>query len=149
MSTTKRISDGCQKRFLAGNMILNEATDDDVVQILDVSLSSVERWRKKVNESGLDGLVRKNGSGRPCRLSEPQKQTLKQLLQKGPRSCGYNKDRWTTKIVADLIFRQFQIRYHFNHVGKILRRLNFRPVMPIRKSKKHDPAKVKHWIRYV
>jgi len=130
-------------------MILNGATNDDIIDALEVSLSSVKRWRKKVDKQGLEGLVRKPGSGRRCRLAPIQKRKLKNLLRKGARACGYNRDRWTTKIVANLIFRQFQIRYHFNHVGKLLRKLNFRPVMPIRRSKKHDPAKVEHWIRSV
>ena len=146
---TKRISNGCQKRLLAGNMILNGATNDDIIDALDVSLSSLKRWRKEINKHGLDGLIRKSGSGRRCRLAPIQKRKLRILLRKGARSCGYNRDRWPTKIVADLILRRFQIRYHFNHVGKLLRKLNFRPIMPTRKPKKHDPAKVEHWIRYV
>jgi putative transposase len=148
-TTAKQLSNGCQTRHLAGNMIFNGATNDEIIDALNASLSSIKRWRKIIDVRGLQGLVRKPGSGRPCRLDVTQKRKLKQLLRKGARECGYNRDRWTTKIVANLIFREFQIRYHFNHVGKILRKLNFRPVKPTRKSKKHDPAKVKHWARYV
>jgi len=49
------------------------------------------------------------------------------LLLKGPKALGYQTPRWTCLRVADLIQREFGVRYHAGHVWKILDALGWNP----------------------
>jgi transposase len=53
-------------------------------------------------------------------LSPPQKRRLVRLLAKGPLAHGCATDIWTCDRVRRLIWREFRVRYHRDHVGRLL-----------------------------
>ena len=93
------------KRLRAGELILSGYDNDEIADIVEVSVSAVRKWRKKLKDNGDDISVlhRKTGSGKPSTLSEEQKQQLKAIILGGAIKAGYSTDRWTSKIVADCI----------------------------------------------
>ena len=82
--------------------------------------SSVLRWRNAWQAGGLAALTAKPAAGRPTRLTAKQKMRLVQLLRQGPLAHGYRTALWTTQRIAALIERRLGVRYHRNHVGKLL-----------------------------
>jgi transposase len=126
-------------------LILRGFDNAEIMEILEVSLSSVQRWRKKVESKGLAALARKPGSGSEAELSPEQFDELKTILDKGAIASGYPTDRWTSRIVADLIRKKWNVDYSRSTVRKILNDLGYSYQKPSVKRTKHSPQVVDHW----
>src|SRR5665811_634719 len=77
------------RRMQAGELILKGFDNDEIIEALDVSLSSVKRWRAKLKTTDdLQTLVRKRGTGRATFLSEEQSVNTGRKVQRLPvRKC--------------------------------------------------------------
>ena len=112
------------------------------------SIASVWRWRQSVAEGGLAALAAKPVPGRPRKLQKDECQKLLDLLLKGAMAYGYPNELWTLKRIARVILREFSVRYHPNHVWRVLRRLRWSCQVPERRPLQRDEQAVKHWRRY-
>lgn len=83
------------------------------------------------------------------RLSEKQRQLLEKLLVAGPERIGYETPLWTCPRVADLIEREFQVRYHEGHVWKILVSLGWSPQRPEGRARERNEEQVRQWKKKV
>lgn len=137
-----------QRRRIAGRLLLQGHKLQEVAEAVDVSLSSVKRWKRAVREGGLDALAAKPHPGRAAALSERQRQRLVRILLKGPLKAGYRTDLWTCARVAGVIEKQFGVRYHPSHVWKILVRLGFTCQKPEQPRREQDEEAVRHWRRW-
>ena len=115
------------------------------MEILEVSLSSVQRWRKKVEQGGLAALTRKSGTGHPSELSPEQLDELKNIIPQGAVTAGYPTDRWTSRIVADLIRKKWKTTYSCSNVRRILCRLGLSYQKPTVRSTQYSQEIVEHW----
>ena len=104
------------RRLLAGRLLLEGRDVGEVAEIIAVSESSVRRWRRTVQEGGLEALKAKPHPGRTPRLNAKQKQRLVKILLAGPCKAGYRTDLWTCPRVAEMIAKKFQVEYHPAHV---------------------------------
>jgi transposase len=130
--------------FLKRNLSLHE-----IARRIGCHASSVMRWRNAVRSHGPDGLKAKPATGRPPRLSSRQKQRLVRLLAQGALAHGYRTELWTTQRIADLIEQQFGIRYHRNHVGKLLHQVGWSHQKPERRAIERDEGAIQKWKRTV
>lgn len=64
-------------------------------------------------------------------------------------ACGYPTALWTCPRIAELIRRQFKVRYHAAHVSRLLRALGFSPQRPERQARERDEAAILGWVREV
>lgn len=87
--------------------------------------SSVMRWRDAWLRGGSAALAARPAPGRPPRLTASQKQQLVDMLSQGAAGCGFRAEAWSLQRIARLIERQFGVKYHRNHVGKLLHRLGW------------------------
>lgn len=78
--------------------------------------SSVIRWDRKRR---LRAAVAKPW-GRPRKISADQARRLLRALRSGPLANGCRTDSWSTHRIAQLIRLEFQIRYHPDHVGRLM-----------------------------
>jgi len=106
----------------------------DIAVALGVTKGAVSQWLKRSEEGGKESLRSRPTPGRPARLSAEQKATLPELLKQGPRAFGFQADVWTAERVADLIEHQFGVRYHPDHVGRLLRDAGLSPYKGSRSS---------------
>lgn len=111
--------------FLKQNLPLHE-----IARRMGCHASSVLRWRNTLRSGGLDALKAKPASGRPPRLTSKQKARFVRLLAKGAMAHGYRTELWTTQRIADLIEHQLGVKYHRNHVGKLLHQVGWRHSKP-------------------
>lgn len=109
--------------------------------------SAVMRWRNAVRRGGPGALRAKPVPGRPPRLRRRQFDRLVRLLLKGPIARGYSTDIWTTKRIADLIAEEFGVRYHRDHVGRLLHRLKWSCQKPDRRALERDEERIERWKR--
>jgi len=115
-----------------------------VAPILGVRATSLHRWLRMARQA--DGLAAKPPSAAKRRLSDAQLGELEQLLGQGAPAHGFPNELWTAARVAQLIGRPFGIKYHPEHVGKLLkRRLNWSSHKPQRRARQRNDKEVERW----
>jgi transposase len=136
------------RRHIAANLLGQKITLAEIAQLLDVSLSSVKRWKKAFQRDGLAGLAAKPHPGPRRKLLEEQQDRLCDLLIEGARAAGYDTELWTCRRVTELIKQHFGVSYHINHVGRLLHALGFSPQQPKRRARERDEEAIRRWRRY-
>lgn len=120
----------------------------EVSHRVGTSIVSVSRWHQAVVEGGLPALAARPVPGRPRKLSKAQCVRLLAFLLKGAMACGYPNELWTLKRIARVILREFGVRYHPNHVWRVLRQLRWSCQVPERRPLQRDEQAIAHWARY-
>src|SRR5262249_19197430 len=116
-----------------------------VARFLGINRSSIYRWRQAAR-GGTGALAAQPHPHRPARLTDEQLCELEALLAQGPQAHGWPNPLWTTERVADLIERQFDIRFHQDHVGRFLRqRLGWSPQKPQRRARERNEQAIRDW----
>jgi len=123
--------------FLKQNLSLHE-----IARRIGCHASSVLRWRNALQADGPAALTAKPAPGRPPRLTASQKARLGRLLRAGAMAHGYRTEVWTTQRIAELIERRLGVRYHRNHVGKLLHQLGWSHQPPERRAVERDEAAI-------
>ena len=133
------------RRLLAGQLLLEGRYVDEVAEIVAASESSVRRWRRAVEKGGIEALFAKPHPGRKPRLDAKQKQRLIEILLAGPRKAGYSTDLWTCRRVAEVIAKKFHVKYHPDHVGKMLHDLGWTCQKPEQRAREADDVAMERW----
>ena len=131
-------------RFLKQRLSLHE-----IARRIGCHASSVMRWRNALQSGGRKALKARPVPGRPPRLTLKQKKQLVHLLTQGAMAYGYRTELWTTLRIADLIERRLGVRYHRNHVGKLLHQIGWSHQKPERRAVERDEAAIAEWKRSV
>ena len=97
----------------------------EVARMLHVHRSTVHSWITLWNEYGKDGLLEGHRSGRPPRLTQEDREQLRDIVESGPLAYGFNTGVWTSPIVAQVIEEEFQVDFHPGHVRKLLKAIGF------------------------
>lgn len=118
-----------------------------VARKLGVDRRSVRRWRASYEQLGPEGLAARPAPGRPPKLTIGQRQQLERWLLKGASAFGYRTDLWTCPRVADLVKKRFNIRYHVDHIGRLLRTMGWSPQKPTRRARERNDQTVQLWIK--
>jgi transposase len=131
----------------AANMFEQGLAAAVIAASLKVDDQTVRRWRRAFEAGGRDGLRSRKHAGRPPGLAAAQREVLAGLLVKAPAECGFDKYLWTQQLIADLIAREFGVRYHHDHVGVLLKAMGFTHQKPQRRARERDEAKIEAWRR--
>ena len=133
-----------RRRLRAVELVEQGESPDDVARFLGCGRSSVYTWAKLAKQS-LGALAAKPHPGPTPRLSDGRLAELESLLLKGAKAHGFRTELWTAARAAELIERHFGVRFHPEHVRKILkRRLKWTRQKPQRKAKERDEAAIDH-----
>jgi putative transposase len=115
-------------RYLYRGMSVEEAAD-----LVGVTKATGYAWLKRWNSRSYEGLIPEFGGGRPSRLTEEQKEKLKEMLRE--------KDSWTTREVQELIEEEFGVSYSSWQVRRILKSFGMKCAKPYQKDyRKPDNA---------
>jgi transposase len=109
--------------------------------------SSVMRWLRARRRGGPHALRVRRSPGRPLKLGRSERCRLLRLLLKGAPAHGYRTQLWTTARIAEIIRRQFGVRYHRDHVGRLMHSLNWSPQKPETRAVERDEEAVERWKR--
>ena len=134
-------------RRVAVELLQDGTTQESIAERLQVSRSSVKRWKKAFQQGGLAALAPKPRPPTARRLSASQAQRLREILLAGPLAAGFSNDLWTCRRVAEVVRREFRISYHPDHLGRILHDLGFSPQKPQRRARERDEAAIERWRR--
>ena len=113
-------------RLQAAALFARDMPVAQIARLLQVSRNAVYVWRRRWLSDREAGLVSKGPSGSNCRLSQLQLEKLAAALEEGPAAHGFVEDqRWTLARIADLIARQFHVRYSQRGLSILLQRMGF------------------------
>ena len=113
------------RRMEAARLLRQGLSQSEVARAVGVHRQSVSRWARELEESGMRGLRKAERTGRPAKLSPAQLRDLERALKRGPEAFGFASGLWTARRVRDLIEYRTGVRYHEDHVWRILRKLNW------------------------
>lgn len=148
MRTSRTGEDWTVLRRVAVELLQDGSTLEEIAERLQVSLSSVKRWKKAFVAGGLAALAPKPPKPRSRRLSTAQCERLCDILVAGAIEAGFNTELWTCARVAEVVRREFGISYHPDHLGRILHALGFSPQKPQRRARERDEAAIARWRRH-
>jgi len=131
--------------MVAGQLLLDGNDVDYVAEFVGASLSSVKRWRRAVEEGGLEALKAKPHPGPVPRLNAKQKCQLLKILLAGARKAGYSNDWWTGRRVAEVVAKRFHVEYHPDYIGQMLHDLGWTCQMPEQKARESDVEAAERW----
>ncbi len=95
----------------------------EVAKKLKVDHRSVRRWKAAFRNQGPKAIKAKPSSGRPPKLDKQSKKDLEKRLLQGAKAAGFHTDLWTCPRIAKLIPSSFGVRYHVDHIGRLLHSL--------------------------
>lgn len=114
------------RRLEAAEQLLGGMTQAGVARKFGVSRTTASRWNRALRDHNLERLRKRKAPGRPSRLTSTQQEEVIKLFALGPRTFGFETDRWSTARFAQAIHSQFGIRYDPDHVGRLMHRLGLR-----------------------
>lgn len=143
------ISPQAIRRLQGGELLLDGYDVDEVVEITGAALSTVKRWKKKIDADGIAALARQGRSGRQAFLTQKQFEELKRIVKAGAVAAGFSNERWNSQRVAHVIFEHFQVRYSVKYMPELLHKLGLSNQIPDTKSPRRSQEAIDHWRRYV
>ena len=115
-------------------------------QILGVGRRTLQDWISRYRRGGLGALIKGPYPGRQPKLTQAQLAELDHIIEQGPESVGLDTGVWTAPLAADLVKKLFGVRYHPDHMRRILRRLRFSVQLPTRELSRADPEEQARWL---
>lgn len=137
-----------ERRIKAVNEVVKDGqVPAAVAKKYKVEVGTLYRWIGKHRKDKKRGLESKPTPGAPRRLSDVQLARLEKMILAGAKAAGFANDLWTCARLADLIKNEFDVQYHFNHVGKILARMGWTPQRPETRAIERDDRRIRHWVK--
>jgi transposase len=136
-----------QRRQHAISLLQEGYQPVDVANLLGVERRSVRRWKAIHRKKGEKGIRAIQAPGRPPKLDSSDLRKLEKSLLKGSKKAGYPTDLWTCPRIAQLIQSLFGVRYHVDHIGRILHDLGWTPQKPERRAIERNETRIKEWTK--
>src|SRR3954469_22624827 len=133
------------RRFQALSLRRAGWSRPDIAEALGVSPVTVSRWCARARDGGPEALRARPGPGRTPRLTPAQKRLIPEFLWHGAEAYGFRAEVWTCARVAEVIEEELGVRYHKDHVGRLLRDLQWTPQVPIRRAIQRDEDAIRRW----
>jgi transposase len=147
MSTSTRAADlGEWRRRRAWELHERGWWPKDIAAALGVSRAAVCQWIRCARQGGgVEALRSRPHPGCPAKLTAQQRAQIPSLLARGAEAYGFRGDVWTAKRVAAVIERTFGVRYHPDHISRLLRQAGWSVQRPIRRATQRDEEAVRRW----
>jgi transposase len=120
-------------------------TQRAIAVALGVSEGAVSQWMKRARGGGETALQRRPPPGLRPRLTAEQRAQLPTLLARSAPAYGFRGEIWTTKRVAEVIWRTFAVRYHPDHVGRLLKQSGWSRQQPVERATQRDAEAIQQW----
>lgn len=117
----------------------------DIAAALGVTPGAVSQWLRRAREGGVEALRRHPAKGPTPKLTAEQLAQLPNLLAPGAEAYGYRGQVWTTKRVAEVIWRTCGVSYHPAHVSRLLRAVRLSVQQPIERATQRDEQAIQTW----
>ena len=68
------------------------------------------------------------------------------ILARGPEAYGFQGSFWTCERIAEVIEREFGVRYHRDHVRRLLHRVEWTYQKPGPRASQRDEVAIVQWL---
>ena len=113
------------KYFLAILAVMDGQSLAHVALVLRVHEKTVAAWVCAFCCYGLHGAPHTKPSGRPPKLTPPQKEALAELIEEGPVKAGFSGACWRSPMIQKLIYDRFGVFYNVFYIAQLLKNLGF------------------------
>lgn len=137
-----------QTRRRAEAVRLFETTDLPVTVIakqIGVSRKYASRWHVAWEAGNTDFVAAQRSGGR-SRLTDEQKEIIRQKIIAGPQAAGYEQQLWNQKRIADLVLKETGISYHPNFMRVLMASMEISYQKPSLRPKERSEIKVSQFI---
>src|SRR5215210_5700925 len=117
----------------------------DIANALGAAEVTVSRWLARARRGGPQALLSRPAPGPVPRLSAAQRAKIPEFLWHGPEAYGFRGRVWTCARIARVIEEEFGVRYHKDHVGRLLKDLGWTPQAPVTRASQRDESAIAWW----
>jgi transposase len=117
----------------------------DIARALGVSEAAVSGWIKRARDGGVAALQTRPHPGPTPRLSAEQRAQIPGLLARGAEAYGFRGDVWTANRIAEVLWRTFGVRYHRDHVSRLLRQIGWSRQQPCERATQRNEQAIQAW----
>jgi len=114
---------------------------------LSINRTAITKWLAWYSAEGADGLRTTPSPGRIPRLSKEQRAEVARVVEEGPIAAGFTSGVWTGALVGQWITKRFGVRYHPQHIPRLLHQLGFSVQRPRKRLARADLEKQAMWLR--
>src|ERR1700750_1932796 len=121
-----KVKDAAQaRRLLALAAVRDGMNRTEAARIGGMDRQTLRDWAHRFNQYGPDGLIDIKPTGRPSKLSDEQKEALKQLVETGPDPEKDGVVRWRCVDLQRVLGQRFGVDLSTVAIGRGLKRLRF------------------------
>ena len=136
-----------RRRRLAVERVLEGYTQQEVAEFLGVSKGAVSTWMQAYRQGGPAALAAKPHPGKPRKLTATQEQQVLSWFQRSPTEFGFGNELWTASRVAQLIRREFDVKFHPRYISEWLAQRRITPQKPRRQPRERNEPAIQEWVR--
>ncbi len=130
------------RRLLALAAVLDGMNRAEAARIGGMDRQTLRDWAHRFNQHGPDGLIDIKPTGRRPRLSDEQKQILKQLVEDGPDPETDGVVRWRCVDLKRVVRDRFGVDLSEVSLGRLLKQLGFSRISARPQHPKQDPEAI-------
>jgi transposase len=131
----------CVLGYIDGRSVISMA------DALGINRTAITKWLSWYNAEGADGLRTSPRPGRAPRLTEEQRAEVVRVVEAGPIAAGFSSGVWVGALVGEWIDKRFGVRYHPQHIPRLLHQLGFSVQRPRKRLARADLEKQALWLR--
>jgi transposase len=117
----------------------------DIANALGVTEGAVSQWMKRAREGGMKALHRRPAPGATSKLTPEQLTELPTVLARGAEAYGFRGNVWTHPRIAAVIKQVFGIKYHDNHIPRLLKKIGWTRQKPRRRAAQRNEVAIGQW----
>ena len=138
-----KAKDGGQARRLLALAAVREGLNrTEAARLGGMDRQTLRDWVHRFNQHGPDGLIDIKPSGRPSKLSDEQKEVLKQLVEAGPDRQKDGVARWRCVDLKRVVGQRFGIDLSEVSLGRVLKKLGFSHISARPRHPMQDPEAI-------
>jgi transposase len=138
-----KAKDGGQaRRLLALAAVRDGLNRTEAARLGGMDRQTLRDWVHRFNQHGPDGLIDIKPSGRPAKLSDEQKEVLKQLVEAGPDRQKDGVARWRCVDLKRVVGQRFGVDLSEVSLGRVLKKLGFSHISARPRHPVQDPEAI-------
>jgi transposase len=123
-------------------LVANGQSCREVALLFGEDPRTVQRWVKRFEDGGFDGLRDGERPGRPRSLDERQWARLEKDLRRNPRDFGHNQNLWDGKLLSEHLKHHYRVSIGVRQCQRMFNQMGFRLRKPRPQVAQSDPGRV-------
>ena len=118
-----------------------------IAEALGLTQGAISQIVKRAKQGGTQALQKRKAPGAKPRLTNAQIARLLCILEQGAQAAGFAGDVWTCERVAQVIAQEFDVHYHPDYIGCLLRACGWSYQKPVCRATQRQEAALQEWTQ--